>query len=164
MIEIAAQMLGFKEAIRHNWNTYFAPGHQSMLAAKQDAFASIERALLRVLVLESHGMGAIAEEYRTRVLHEILVRPAHCSGRIPIRYGRGEADGNFTWDQEVLVPVDSTTDFHFYDFFDWYPYGYVDLPLVRVRTTNLQGAGDAKMALLEQHHCRFILNNTNGAS
>ena len=158
MIEISVEMLVFKEAIRHNWNSYFACRGESMSPATQEAFSDIERALMRMLVLAPHGMEQIADAYRARVLQEILVQPIYSPGEMQIRYGRREPNGNFVWDEETMARVESDTEFHFYDFFDWHPFGYVDLPFVRVRTPLLPEVGGGKFALIEQRRCRFILN------
>lgn len=160
MVEISVQMLEFKEAVRHTWNSCFTRSAEPMSAETQEAFSDIERALLRVLVLGPHGMGDIADEYRVRVLHEILVQPMYEPGELPIRFGTREPNGTLAWDEEATVKVDASTQFHFYDFFDWYPYGYVDLPFVRVRTPASLDGSSGKIALIEQRHCKFILNES----
>lgn len=157
MVEISTQMLGFKEAVRHTWNSYFAGSDEPMSAETQEAFSDIERSLLRVLVLGPHGMGDAADEYRVRVLHEILVQPIYEPGEMPIRFGTRESNGTLAWDEETIVKVDAGTQFHFYDFFDWYPYGHVDLPFVRVRTPASSDGSIGRIALIEQRHCKFIL-------
>jgi hypothetical protein len=159
MIDITEQMLEFKEAIRHIWNTYFANSNEPMSSETQEAFSNIERALLRVLVLSPHGMGDLADSYRLRVLSNVLIKPAYAPGELPIHFGHKEQNGNIVWDVETTLRVDEDTQFHFFDFFDWYPYGHVDLPFVRVRA--LPHADDkspsGKIALIAQRHCKFIL-------
>jgi hypothetical protein len=131
MINITGQMLEFKEAVRHTWNSYFASSDDPMSPETQEAFSSIERALLRVLVLAPHGVGDLADTYRLRVLSSVLVKPAYIPGEMPIRFGLRDPNRNVIWNEEITIKVDEGTQFHFFDFFDWYPYGYVDLPFVR---------------------------------
>lgn len=159
MIDITEQMLEFKEAIRHVWNTYFAGSDDPMSPETQEAFSSIERALLRVLVLAPYGVGDLAEAYRLRVSSNILIKPARSLVEMPIQFGHKEPNGSIVWDVETMLKVDAATQFGFFDFFDWYPYGRVDLPFVRVR--ELPHAGEksfgGKIALIEQIHCQFML-------
>jgi len=159
MIDITEQMLEFKEAVRHTWNSYFANSNEPMSSETQEAFSDIERALLRVLVLAPHGMGDLADSYRLRVLSNVLIQPVYAPGEMPIQFGHKEPNGNFVWDIETTLKVDEDTQFHFFDFFDWYPYGHVDLPFVRVRTppqVDDQARG-GRIALIEQRHCKFML-------
>lgn len=159
MIDITEQMLEFKEAIRHIWNTYFAGGDDPMSPETQEAFSSIERALLRVLVLAPHGVGDLADSYRLRVSSNILIKPACSLVEMPIQFGHREPNGNIVWNVETMLKVDAGTQFGFFDFFDWYPYGHVDLPFVRVRElpyTDEKSLG-GKIALIEQIHCQFML-------
>jgi hypothetical protein len=159
MIDITEKMLEFKEAVRHIWNSYFANSNEPMSSETQEAYSDIERALLRVLVFAPHGMGDLAASYRLRVLSEILIKPVYVPGEMPIQFGHKESNGNFVWEAETTLKVDEDTRFYFFDFFDWYPYGHVDLPFVRVRalpSTDDQSPG-GKVALIEQRHCKFIL-------
>lgn len=159
MVDITGKMLKFKESIRHIWNSCFLEGNDPASSEMQNAFSDIEHALLRALVLAPYGMGNLAESYRLQVLSNILVQPLYFSEEIPIRFGNIEQNGNVVWDVEAMLKVEKNTQFHFFDFFDWYPYGYVDLPFVRVRTVPDAGdpAGGGKIALIEQRYCKFML-------
>ncbi len=159
MIDITEQMLEFKEAIRHTWNSYFANSNESMSPEAQEAFSDIERALLRVLVLAPHGMSDLADLYRLRVLSNILIQPVSVPGEMPIRFGHKEPNGNVIWDIETTIKVNEDTQFHFFDFFDWYPYGYLDLPFIRARMFPHvdDQTREGKIALIEQRHCKFML-------
>lgn len=159
MIDITEEMLEFKEAIRHTWNSCFAKSNEPMSSETQEAFSNIERALLRVLVLAPHGMGDLADSYHLRVLSNVLIKPVYVPGELPIRLGHKEPNGNVIWDEETTIEVDEDTQFHFFDFFDWYPYGQVDLPFVRARMLPQTDdkSGEGQRVLIEQRHCKFIL-------
>jgi hypothetical protein len=152
-------MLEFKEAVRHTWNSYFANSNEPMSSETQEAFSNIERALLRVIVLAPYGMGDLADSYRLRTLLDILIKPARSLVEIPIRFGHSEPNGNIIWDIETALKVVEDTQFCFFDFFDWNPYGHVDLPFVRVRELPYTGNKSlgGKIALIEQIHCEFML-------
>ena len=159
MIDITEKMLEFKEAVRHTWNSYFANSDEPMSSDTQAAFSNIERALLRVLILAPHGMGELADSYRLQVFSKILIQPMYVPGEMSIQFGHKEPNGNTVYDAETILKVDERTQFHFYDFFDWYPYGHVDLPFVRARMLPRTGeqAPGGEIALIEQRHCKFML-------
>ena len=159
MIDITNKMFDFKEAIRHIWNTYFATSVSPMSPEIQDAFSSIERALLRVLVLGPHGLGDLADSYRLRVFENILIMPARSLIEMPVRFGHNDPNGNILWEMKTMLGIEPNTRLGFYDFFDWDPYGRVDLPFVRVRelpSTDRNSKG-GRIALIEQIHCQFML-------
>jgi hypothetical protein len=157
MIDINEQMLVFKDAVRHCWNSYFANSRHPMSAETQEAFSEIERALLRVLVFSPHGLGDLADSYRLRALSNVVVKPDPLLVEMPIRFGSKEPNGNIVWDVETSLKVSENTRFCFYDFFDWNAFGYVDLPFVRVVGASVDSLSAGKIALIEQAHCRFTL-------
>jgi hypothetical protein len=159
MIDVTVQMLEFKEAVRHTWNSYFLKTTNPMSSEIQEAFSNIERSLLRVIVLAQHGMGNLADSYRTRPLQNIVVKPARIPGEIPIQFGKKNQNGNILWDVESMIKVNEQTYFEFFDFFDWDPYGHVDMSFVRARMP-LLGVGAAhsgSVLLVEQMYCKFML-------
>lgn len=164
MIDITEQMLEFKEAIRHTWNSYFANSNEPMSSETQEAFSNIERALLRVLVLAPYGMGDFADSYRLSALSNILIKPKGLLSEMPIQIGHKEASGNVMWDEETMIKVNEDTRFYFFDFFDWYSYGHVDLPFVRARMPPKTGdkSGEGLRVLVEQRHCEFVLVDSVG--
>jgi hypothetical protein len=159
MIDITKQMLEFKEAVRHTWNSYFANSNQPMSVETQEAFSTIERALLRIIVLAPQGMGDLADTYRLRALSNILIKPLAVSGEMPIQFGHKEPNGNTVYDLPKMLKVDADTQFEFFDFFDWNPYGQIDLPFVRSRVPPhlVNKTLGRKIALIQQIHCKFIL-------
>lgn len=158
MIDITDKMLLFKEAVRHTWNSYFACSQHPGSSETQEAFASIECALLRVIVLAPHGFGDLADQYRRGPFSRMVVKPISVP-ELPIQFGeKQQGTENVTWSHRTTITVDDSTYFYFYDFFDWSPYGSIDLPFVRARgPTKLGGdMNQAKRALIEQIHCRFM--------
>ncbi len=157
MQDISNSMLEFKDAIRHVWNAYFAKNGSPMSAEIQRAFENIELGLFQALVLTPLGAYDRADQYRKKALPFILVKPANGLCDLPLQVGERDDRGNTTWGMPISVSVDDQSTFEFFDYFDWYPYGYVDLPYVRARVASLpsrpslQGA----MVLIEQIHCRF---------
>ena len=160
MIDITEQMLDFKEAIRHIWNTYFVASANPMSPETQEAFSRTERALLRVIVLAPHGLGDLAESYRLRVFANILIKPARSLPELPIQFGNKESNGGMIWDLETMLKTDKNTQFGFFDFFDWNPYGHVDLPFVRGRELSQtdENPPGGRIVLIEQVNCKFELD------
>jgi hypothetical protein len=62
--DITDEMLKFKEAVRHSWNTYFVGCDSPMSPDIQQAFGELERGLLRAIVLVPLGEASRAIEYR----------------------------------------------------------------------------------------------------
>jgi len=155
--EITDQMLEFKEAIRHTWNSYFAKGDSSMSPEIQEAFRSVEEGLFGAIVLAPLGMAERANEYRKSPLSFILVRPAEFLQELPLQVFEQEENGNSKVSMPISVAVDDLSAFEFFDYFDWYSYGHVDLPYVRARVASLQSQPKLQgaLVLIEQTHCRF---------
>lgn len=158
MQDITSPMLEFKEAIRHSWNTYFAKSDSPMSPEIQEAFEQVEAGLLRAIVLAPLGVSERANEYRTKSLSWLIVKPADYLQECPVQIGERESSGNTTWGTPVSLAVDGRATFEFFDFFDWYPYGLIDLPYVRVRVDSLPSHPTAQglLALIEQRYCRFL--------
>jgi hypothetical protein len=157
MQDITTNMLTFKEAMRHAWNTYFAGGEAPMSPDVQEAFAQVEKGLFAATVLLPLGVPDRVSEYRAGPLSWIVVSPVEGLPEMPVQVGARDGRGNMKWAPSIKVPVDDRLGFEFFDFFDWYPYGRIDLSYVRVRIRQLPSHPDAQgsMALIEQRHCRF---------
>lgn len=162
MIDISTEMLVFKEAIRHSWNTYFWPNEDRYSDESQESFGEIERALLKVLVLTPHGMEDVASSYRLEPLANILVTPETVPGEMPIQYGKKLKDGNTVWEMPGSIDVDENTQFKFYDIFDWRTFEHIDLPYVRAVSVPRESSEHkiSRLALIEHIHCRFLLKLT----
>jgi len=159
MIDITDSMLKFKEAARHTWNAFFVDCENPMSPETQEAFLAIERALLRIMVFSPHGVGGLADSYRSSVLPRVLVKPIYAQGEMPIRFGQKDANMNVAWDVETTIAVDEVTQFKFFDYFDWYPYGQIDLAYIRGREFSRDGesANQRRLVLIEQRYCKFVL-------
>lgn len=157
MQDISNNMLEFKDAIRHVWNAYFAKSDSPMSPETQNAFESIELGLFQTLVLTPLDMFDRSDQYRQQPLSFIHVQPARGGNEMPLQIGKRDANGNMVWEMPISVLVDDQSIFEFFDFFDWYPYGYIDLPYVRARVASLpsQPSLQGAMVLIEQIHCRF---------
>ena len=86
--------------------------------------ASIEKAVPNPLWL-----GSDCYEYRARAPRDIGSTDL-LAKRDANSIWTSRTKWNLVWDQETVTKVDSCTHFHFYDFFDRYPCGQVDLPFV----------------------------------
>ena len=159
MQEITDEMLVFKEAIRHSWNTYFTSCDSPMSPEIQDAFEKVEHGLLQVIVLAPLGISDRADEYRRKPLSWLVVQPSDGVRECPLQFGEVDGAGNTRWSVPIVLSTEGNVVFEFFDFFDWYPYGSIDLPYVRVLVRDLPSKPEAQglMALIEQRHCRFLL-------
>jgi len=160
MDDISDLMLEFKEAIRHSWNTYFAPSRSPMSADIQEAFNNVEIGLFQAIVLSPLGIFERAREYRKHPLSFIIVKPVSELREVPMQIGSRDAKNNIKWGMPISIDAQSDMTLEFYDFFDWYSYGHIDLPYVRVRVRDLPGQNklQGNIALIEQHVCRFFFS------
>jgi len=156
--DITNSMLEFKEAIRHSWNTYFAGSDSPMSPEIQEAFEQVESGFLCAIVLAPLGVSERARDYRKKPLSWLIVKPADYLHECPIQIGERESSGNMRWGIPLSLAVDDRTTFEFFDFFDWYSYGFIDLSYVRVRVGSLPSNPTAQgsLALIEQGYCRFL--------
>jgi hypothetical protein len=124
----------------------------------QEAFAQVEVGLLCAIVLAPLGASERASEYRKKPLSWLIVKPADYLHECRMQIGERESSGNMRWGMPVSLAVDDRTTFEFFDFFDWDPYGIIDLPYVRVRIGSLPSNTTAQgsLALIEQRYCRFV--------
>lgn len=152
MENITEDMLRFKEAVRHLWNTYFLDAGSPMSAELHESFETIERELLRALVLAPSEMPEAADNYRRGPLPILLQAQAGLID-LPVQFGSVDANRNMMWEAPRSVPASEVSQFRFVEFFDWNPYGNIDLSYVKAQ------AGDGRVALIEQAHCGFALES-----
>lgn len=160
MDDISNLMLKFKDAIRHAWNAYFAESDTPMSSEIQEAFGKVEIGLFQAIVLSPLDVFERVDEYRKRPLSFIIIKPAKELFEIPLQLGERDKSGNMVWQMPDTIKVGSGMTFEFYEYFDWYPYGYIDLPYVmaRVRTLPEHKELEGKIVILEQHLCRFFFS------
>jgi hypothetical protein len=147
---ITEDMLRFKEAVRHVWNTYFLEAGSPMSAELLESFEKIERELLRALVLLPSGMPEAADNYR-RGSMPILLQAKSGLFDLPVQFGSVDANRNMKWELPCAVPASALSQYRFIEFFEWNPYGHIDLSYVKARVD------DGRFALVEQTHCEFTL-------
>ncbi len=163
MKDITDLMLKFKEAVRHSWNEYFRNSESPMSPEIQEAFSSVERRFFQIIVLSPLGIAERFDEYRKYPLPFIIIKPDNSDyvREIPLYIGTKEKNGNISFEQLVVATENNQMRFEFYDFFDWYSYGYIDFPYVRAKIIVLPKIIEAqgKIALIEQRYCKFFLVN-----
>jgi len=151
MEDITEDMLRFKEAVRHVWNAYLLESGSPMSPELQDSFSKIERELLRAVVLLPNGVPNLADDYRHRPM-AILVQAKAGLSDIPVQFGSLDANRNMKWELPCSVAAADVSQYRFIEFFDWNPYGHIDLSYVKAR------AHDARLVLIEQTYCDFALD------
>jgi len=157
MRDITNLMLEFKEAVRHSWNMYFAKSDSPMSPEIQNAFEHVELGLFQAIVLTPMGALDRTDLYRKQPLPFILAKPHKVHRELPLQVGMRDENGNTSWATSITVSVDSQSSFEFFEFFDWYPYGYIDLPYVKARVASLESKPslEGSMVLIEQVYCCF---------
>ena len=158
MQDITVTMLQFKEAIRHLWNTYFLKSDPGSWLEMQEAYTLVEIGLFRAIVLVPLSAAELGDEYRRQPLSWLLVGPAASVRELPIQIGTLREGGSTSYAEEIALVVDDTIELEFCEFFEWDPYGYLDLPYVKVRIVKLPNlpSAEGSFALIRQTYCRFL--------
>jgi len=151
MKDITENMLRFKEATRHVWNTYLLGSAHVMLPDIQNSFALIESELLCVIVLLPFDAAHLVENYR-KIPLPIIIKPEVGLREIPVQFGTKDQVGNMIWQQTSSVNANDLQNFKFVEFFDWNPYGYIDMSFVKIYSS------EAGWALVPNRYCRFSLD------
>lgn len=156
MQDISREMLEFKEAIRHIWNTSFVTSESPMSPVVQAAYNDIESALFRTLVLDLVGIQD--ERIRYRKSPVSFVRVVSHSQELPMQFGLKGANGGIAWTalHRIIVPADMHLSFD--SFFNWGWDSYIDLPYVKVFVEKLAGYSqyEGLSAIIEQQYCSFM--------
>lgn len=151
MRNVSYGMQRFREASRHLWNAYLMPGEGVMDVAVEGSFRSIERELLRCLVLEG---SVSADAYGQTSIPGLAVRSRSEFDQVPVQFASLGSDGNTYWSEPELVPATEFASYEFIEFFDWMHYGFIDYSFVRAidRATG-------RHVLVENAHCDFWLDD-----
>jgi hypothetical protein len=155
MENITSDMLRFKEAIRHVWNTYLVNIETPIPIEVWDSYDRIELELFRSIILISRDAPTVADSYRKKPIPQIIVRPRLNSVEIPVQFGiRNSENRNIAWELSANILATNFPTFYFLRFFDWNHYGPIDLPYVQV-----VDAKDGRIAMIEQQYCEFEFDN-----
>lgn len=150
MRNVTYEMQQFREASRHLWNAYLMPGEGVIDVAVEDSFRSIERELLRSLVLKG---GNSADVYGRAYIQGLSVRSKSDYDQVPVQYASKGPDGNTYWSKSELVSA-AAIFYEFLEFFDWIHYGFIDYGIVRAIDL-----ATGRHVLVENLYCEFWLDD-----
>jgi hypothetical protein len=159
---ITNNMLVFKDAVRHIWNTYFVTTGDAMSPEIQSAYSKIEEELFYTIVIFPLGISQEIQ-YRKEPISSILVKPKQELSEYPVYIGYREENGNLVWEEKTICK-DKNFIFNFYDFFDWDIYGYIDLPYVRgkiIKNDFISTKNKKNLVFMEQSYCEFLFDDEN---
>jgi hypothetical protein len=149
MRNVTSEMRRFKEASRHLWNAYLMPGEGVIDVALEDSFRSIERELLRSLVLQGDDA---ADAYGRAPIEGLSVRSKSDYDQVPVQFASDGLDGNTYWRKSEFVSA-AEISYEFLEFFDWMHYGFIDYPMVRAIDRS-----SGRHVLIESMYCDFWLS------
>lgn len=152
MKNITENMLQFKEASRHVWNTYLLKSAPPMALAMQESFEVIERELFRALVLLPHSIAEWASDYRVLPM-PVMLRAKEGLVDVPVQQGTLDDIGNVRWTSPQNIPASEISKYHFFEFFDWNFYGHLDFFYIKASSS------EGKVVLINQTYCDFMLND-----
>lgn len=149
MRNVTSEMQRFREASRHLWNTYLMPGEGVVDMVVEDSFRSIERELLRSLVLQGRGS---AEDYGRAHIGGLSVKSKSNYDQVPVQFSSKGPDGNTYWSKSEFVSA-AEISYGFLEFFDWMHFAFIDYGIVRA--IDLESG---RHVLLENLYCEFWLD------
>jgi hypothetical protein len=133
MDDVTALMDGYRECVRHVWNTHFQrDAERDTDWDLRDEFNAVAATLFRALVLRKLGR------------RESVVQPDQISPRQPLSFLRVEvepsssimvnrvADGGY-WDHPLTFVAKGDLDLRFLRYFDWSDLAFRDFAFYRVR-------------------------------
>ena len=152
-------MLRFREAVRHNWNTYFFDADDVMSSDISASFWHVEQGLFQGVVLCACNITRTNVNYGS-VLAAITVTPrSEHSGQIFLQIGTRSESG-MAWEAPVSFEVKKDSRFEFVRFFDWNPYEQISLSLVEVQVVQWDGPQNIVgcRALVEVGNVNFLIS------
>lgn len=149
-------MLAFKEAIRHIWNTaYVSEGGRASFEAVAHFQDHVADGIFKLMVTDRLGIQSSPGQYGSRPTEEIVVVARPGIVELPIMRNV-DSDERGRWLDEVRLPTASIGKCCFIEFFSWDTFEFVDLHLVRCSDSS-----NKCQYLIQQHHCRFVLDLQN---
>src|SRR5579862_1483587 len=123
MKEITDVMNTYRECSRHLWNVYFQSLEYS--CEVEDTYDQIRKKLFQALVSTQLGpSGSQVRKGRQLGASTLIVVPI---ASVPILIRRPSDDGNWYWDQEKNMRVNSeSVQLEFQDYYDFSQYGVKD--------------------------------------
>ncbi len=169
MKDISLLVNKYRETVRHLWNTSFFVGDELSDYSQDtlDYFQRIDQLLFSSLVLEKIGLQAFEKEYDREILSKPLefihVVPSAEDG-VQILINRSGPPATGYWDDPINRVKPLEVDLRFLGYFDWNPYGHLNLQYYRVRIMaclphpHLVG----RDALLETSNARVLFDDKQG--
>ncbi len=151
---ITNDMLRFREASRHIWNSCFAEMNDKWSLEIHDSFNIIELELLKTMVFHPRKVDALPTSYRKHGLSYIKVVPKSFLHEIPIQFCEVSENGNVVWKKDQLVAIKDLPKLYFLDFFDWDPYNILSMAYIRAETVE-----DKQVVLIAETYCDFFWNS-----
>ena len=154
MKDVSQDILGFREITRHIWNTCFIGSSASHSMGLHSAFNIIETELLNAIIFISNGRRSPVKQYRRSALQSIIVKPKKHLVDFTVQRAIQDEHGNNRWMLPQSLTTKTAEKMHFIDFFDWDPYGFLSMDLVRVETVDT-----ATIFLMPERNCDFFLKD-----
>jgi len=119
----------YRECVRSIWNTYFFEQYNGTENSDLiESFSKIKQEIFDSIVLVSVLADCEAFDYVLGFpCSRIKIVPRHMnSWDIPVEINRNKGEISGYWDHPISR-INSQADLVFIDFFDWNPYGFIDM-------------------------------------
>lgn len=157
MKNIQAEILSYREAVRHLWNSSFSALNESLrFGTSLELFEQIDGLIFDALVCEPIGLEVKPRRSFDPILN-LKVVPIS-STDVPILINRATPATGY-WDDPLKLIAASEIDMTLINFFDWDPYRQKDLRYYRVRINDCNSQPNliGRDALLETFYADVFL-------
>ena len=160
-LNISTQILEFKEAVRHAWNSYFIRIPQEVQVESFIYYEELEMSLFWALVVSPLKLNIDVNNFRQGPFDKIEVVVKEVHQEFSLKARTEDENGTVGWSDVHNLPSSKNQVFKFIDFFDWYPYGFIDLPYIRCLIERLpqQQNLEGNFALIATEYVDFIYKN-----
>ena len=120
----------YRECVRSIWNSYFLqPFSYTQDFELVDSFKRVREELFRSIVL-CPVVEDIPDDFLLGLPSPLVkIVPTSVSGDMPVMINRTRGETHGYWDHPIST-LKAGADLLFVDFFDWNPYGFLDMSLV----------------------------------
>lgn len=140
MEEVTNLILGYREATRHLWNSYFQNvGDSCPSTGNLGRFEEIDKLLFISLVLECLEETGHDFDFRDSSFPFLLVSPQDGSTALKLRLSEPLNGRGRSWNDPITIKPTGMAVLELIELFDWNRYTWVSFPYYRVKVKSLPG-------------------------
>lgn len=158
MKDITNNIMQYREATRHIWNTYFIGKVKSIQeCGLLDYYEEIDKNLFYAIVLEAIDRGSYKiDAFRSQPISILRVIIKEEIDKLSIIISHSKNQTYKKWNEPIVLSSIEKAEFLFIECFEWDRYSYASYPyyLVRIKKFPKYPHLVGEDALIETHHAR----------